>query len=278
MNRLVVCVGKKAKTPYRIAHIRKDIYCIEELCYYLCEYVSLLDRDIMDEKLAMWLMEECGLPEVSKRLLELIHFGGSVAAFTAMILEEAHYVDAERIRQIETLLKQNEELNVYERKKKRADALIAEKKYYYGLGIYHQLINEVPPSDAKLLAKVYYNCGVVYVRMFHYEIAKEMFGRAMKLTDDENIRKAYLFCQKCMLTAPKYTDEIKSDVQLHEAGLALEQDIQRLEKTYEESEGCKELKEVLQKKYTMDAHEYYHQIDDMLAKWEEEYNTMVKLT
>ena len=49
MGSLILCYKKKAKQPYEITRIHRKIYTIEELCYYLCNNLYLIDYTIMNE-------------------------------------------------------------------------------------------------------------------------------------------------------------------------------------------------------------------------------------
>ena len=58
MGSLILCHRKKAKHPYEIARIHKRIYTIEELCYYFCNNLYLVDYTIVNRQLCDWLEEE----------------------------------------------------------------------------------------------------------------------------------------------------------------------------------------------------------------------------
>ena len=68
MSSLILCHKKKARRAYEIARIHRRIYTIEELCYYLCNHLYLVDYTIMNEKLCDWLNEELELSELSDNL------------------------------------------------------------------------------------------------------------------------------------------------------------------------------------------------------------------
>ena len=55
MGSLILCHKKKASQPYKITRIHRKIYTIEELCYYLCNNLYLIDYTIMNEKICEWL-------------------------------------------------------------------------------------------------------------------------------------------------------------------------------------------------------------------------------
>ena len=69
MGSLILCHKKKAKHPYEISRIHMRIYTIEELCYYFCNNLYLVDYTIINRQLCDWLEEELE-PEESIQLGE----------------------------------------------------------------------------------------------------------------------------------------------------------------------------------------------------------------
>ena len=65
MGSLILCHKKKASQPYKITRIHRKIYTIEELCYYLCNNLYLIDYTIMNEKICEWLYSELDMKAVS---------------------------------------------------------------------------------------------------------------------------------------------------------------------------------------------------------------------
>ena len=63
--RTSLCVGNYSTTPYMIMGLDVQVYCAEELCYYLKENVFLLDTTLMGDGLLRWLEQECGLAELA---------------------------------------------------------------------------------------------------------------------------------------------------------------------------------------------------------------------
>ena len=76
MGSLILCHKKKAKHPYEIARVHMHIYTIEELCYYFCNNLYLVDYTIVNRKLCDWLEEELELYELSAEQ----RFCGTVSA------------------------------------------------------------------------------------------------------------------------------------------------------------------------------------------------------
>ena len=54
MGSLILCHSKRAKRPYEISRVHMRIYTIEELCYYLCNNLYLIDYTIMNRRLCDW--------------------------------------------------------------------------------------------------------------------------------------------------------------------------------------------------------------------------------
>ena len=51
MGSLILCHDRHAAHPYEITRIHCRIFTIEELCYYLCNNLYLIDYTIMNEQL-----------------------------------------------------------------------------------------------------------------------------------------------------------------------------------------------------------------------------------
>ena len=55
MGSLILCHDQHAAHPYEITRIHCKIFTMEELCYYLCNNLYLIDYTIMNEQLCGWL-------------------------------------------------------------------------------------------------------------------------------------------------------------------------------------------------------------------------------
>ena len=58
MGSLILCHKKRAKQPYMITRVHIRIYTIEELCYYICNNLYLIDYTLMNRQLCEWIREE----------------------------------------------------------------------------------------------------------------------------------------------------------------------------------------------------------------------------
>ena len=71
MGNLILCHDRHAAHPYEISRIHCRIFTIEELCYYLCNNLYLIDYTIMNEPLCTWLEEEIGMKERGRARFEI---------------------------------------------------------------------------------------------------------------------------------------------------------------------------------------------------------------
>ena len=67
MGSLILCHDRHAAHPYEITRIHCRIFTIEELCYYLCNNLYLIDYTIMNEQLCSWLEDELGMTRSGRK-------------------------------------------------------------------------------------------------------------------------------------------------------------------------------------------------------------------
>ena len=70
MGSLILCHKKRARQPYVISRVHMKIYTIEELCYYICNNLYLIDYTIINQQLCDWIGRELDMEELSEHLRE----------------------------------------------------------------------------------------------------------------------------------------------------------------------------------------------------------------
>ena len=100
MSRLILTMGRTARTPYLIEKIERKVYTIEELCYSLAQCAQLLDDSIRDPDLVIWLGSECGLTDLSVKLRPWLDRRNAYVEFVMVILEYAAYQSPARQKEI----------------------------------------------------------------------------------------------------------------------------------------------------------------------------------
>ncbi len=276
MSQIILGTGNYAKKPYYISKFYVNLYSVEELCYVLVENAELMDQEIMQRKLVQWLDEECGLKQLSNTLHTLLNQKASTVAFVGTILEYVNLYPADVIRKTEEIIRGNDGLNIYERKKARIDYLLNGHKYYAAIKQYHGLLDELPDTDKMLGAKIYHNLGTAYARMFFYEQAAQWYRKAYETDGEQESLIHYLAALRMHYQDKEYITFIAEHPEYHDASLKVERIWERISGAYEGTDEnrmlytlqiCKE--EGSGAGGTMIA--YYDEIDKLTERLKEQY-------
>ena len=201
MSSLILCHKKKARNAYEIARIHRRIYTIEELCYYLCNHLYLVDYTIMNEKLCDWLAEELELIELSDNLRSMLEQDASVEQFIVTVLEYSSIYTTAELQQIQDVLDRLKNQRPIEKQKYKADNLLESGSVKSAIIAYQEILHgERDESvDGKFYGKVYGCLGAAYGRLFLYEEAAKMYEAAFQICEEKSMLKAYLYaCRKYM--------------------------------------------------------------------------------
>ncbi len=204
MNNVCLCTGNYAKNPFYLKFSDISLYSIEELCYYFMERVHLLDDSIVSAELVNWIRHECGLTQLADELDGYVRKHVSVAAFVSTVLDRTGMYDANTIKQIDRLLKEQSSLTTVERYKKRAEYLYQQGRFRQALSIYRELVEYIPSRDSAGRALLYYNMASIYAMDFAYKQAADLYYEAYLLHPDRQTRAAYILANKKVLTDYAY--------------------------------------------------------------------------
>ena len=136
MGSYILCPVKRAENPYYIESIGLNIYSIEELCYYICQNLPLLDATILNERLAEWFKEELKLRRLAQKLLQLVQKEFTLGEFILPVLREINYLSNTEFRDLELKVKGLEEQPSPVRLKLKGDALVSHEKYIKAIEVY----------------------------------------------------------------------------------------------------------------------------------------------
>ena len=201
MGSIILCHKKKAKRPYEINQINRKIYTIEELCFYLCNHLYLIDYTIMNEQLCEWLEEELELSELAENLRQSFNQHVSVEQFVVTILAHSSIYTTAELKQIQSVLEKLKNQKPVEKQKYKADNLLQGGAVKQAILIYQSIIHGEPDEsvDKKFYGKIYGCLGAAYGRLFLYEEAAKMYEAAFQICEDESMLSAYIYaCYRYM--------------------------------------------------------------------------------
>lgn len=203
MGSLILCHKKRAKQPYEITRVHIRIYTIEELCYYVCNNLYLIDYTIMNRQLCEWLESELGMQELSEELSEELSRNCSEEQFVLTLLRGSDIYAQSEINKIQGILESLQNQKEVEKTKYKADTLLESGECSAAVLVYQSILhgNRDDSVDKSFYGRVYACLGTAYGRLFLYEEAAEAYREAYQICEDMDMLKAYLYC--CFMGYPR---------------------------------------------------------------------------
>ena len=231
MSSLILCHKKKAKQPYQVARINRCIYTMEELCYYLCNHLYLVDYTIMNEKLCDWLDEELELGELAKNLRKIVEQNGSIEQFVIAILAYSSIYTAAEIGQIQDMLEHLKNQKPVEKQKYKADNLLESGSVKSAIMAYREILQSEHDEsiDSKFYGKVYGCLGAAYGRLFLYKEAAKMYEAAYQICEEKSMLKAYLYACRRYMSKEEYEELLQRSYMYQEMELKLREELPEIE-------------------------------------------------
>lgn len=206
MGNLILCHDRHAAHPYEITRIHSRIFTIEELCYYLCNNLYLIDYTIMNVQLCEWLDEELGMDQLASELRDVLRLRGSVEKFVLTILKASRiYREPEMIR-IQNVLEHLKNQKDIERQKYKGDNLLESGEVEEAILVYQAILNEEKDEtvDEKFYGRIYAGLGAAYGRLFLYQESARMYDRAYQICGDKSLIKPYLYASYKYMSLEEY--------------------------------------------------------------------------
>lgn len=206
MGSLILCHKKQAKQPYEITRIHRRIYTIEELCYYLCNNLYLIDYTLMNDKLCQWLRKELELPKLADDLHEILDEQGSIEQFVLCILEFSKIYSERELMHITNILEKLKGQKDVERQKFKADNLLESGELEPAILVYLSILREDRDEsmDKKFYGRIYGCLGAAYGRAMLYKEAADMYEIAYETCREMSMITAYLYACSRYMTGPEY--------------------------------------------------------------------------
>jgi len=277
LSRVLLCTGVHAQTPYFIQSLGMRVWSVEELCYCLCESAYLLNEDIVEKGLVDWIEEECQLPQLSGILRPYTKQPGSMMTFVVSILGYVGYYSEDEIVSISKTLTSGGDTNDFDKKKKRADYLVENKRFLKALVEYERLLRELPENEIIVRADVLHNIGVSLAGLFMFEEAAQYFKEAHNFTNNPDDYRDYLAARRLSMSDSEYVKFIADEPDSYMASINLETDVDDILSEWESSDELSEVDELIDLKNRGDSNMYYKEINRMVENLKEEYREFIQL-
>lgn len=198
MSGLILCSDIKVKNPYPVAELGISLHSGEELCYYIYNYVFLLESDFINEHLLYFIGTELGRPKLEEKIRRWIADKSDMAQILYMILQDLHYYSEAELAAFKTQLEWMRRANPSERSKKKADYLLQKRKYAAAIQLYDSIAQgeEDKGMTREFMGTLHHNKGVAYVGLFESEKALDCLEKAYEsLEREEILKEIFMLCQ-----------------------------------------------------------------------------------
>ena len=231
MSSLILCHKKRAKSAYEIVRIHRRIYTIEELAYYLCNHLYLIDYTIMNVQLCDWLDEELELSDLAQNLRMLLEENATMQQFVMTILEYSSIYSEGELGRIRGILDQLKNQRPVEKQKYKADNLLESGSVKSAIMAYQEIIRGEKDEtlDGKFYGKVYACLGAAYGRLFLYKEAAKMYETAFQICEETSMLKAYLYASRCYMSKDEYQSLLQKSQLYSNVEETLQNDINKIE-------------------------------------------------
>lgn len=275
MNLALTCIGDYAESPFYVDKVFVNVYSAEELCFVLYENAFLLDKTILDKKLAVWVDKELKLHDLAKDLMVLINQNASAAAFVGTILSYVGYYNRDEIARAESILRMNVSMNVFEKWKAKADFLVENKHYVLAINEYEKLIKALPDNETGLLSAIYNNMGITYMNLYLFDSAVECFLASYDIDQNEDAYRHFLTVKRMSLSDEDYIKLIAENEDAYQLSIALESRMEELKTLFDRTETAESTKELFSLKDKGEGARYYQEMSKITEALKEDYRDIV---
>lgn len=269
MSNVIMTLGAYSKIPYYVSDDCRNLYCIEELCYYLFHNAYLLDDRFVTKELAEWIDGELGLEDIARETIKLVGRPGALTKLVTLLAEKVGFYSEEEWRNLLSDIGVNNRLTVEERRKCRADGFLNAGRYMLACDEYNVVLREIEGDQIKLRAKVYHNLGVCYAKLFMFDKAADSFEKAYDAYANTESYVSMLAAKKLYMSSADYLTYLSEHKESYEDSLEVERKLEILKEKWETQPTKMFIDEISGLK--QQGSSFYDGIDSMTDEVKEEY-------
>jgi tetratricopeptide (TPR) repeat protein len=195
---MIIFCGKSNNNPYYIKEADLNIKSIQELAYFIYNYVILISNSFITKNLILYIDSSLKLPRLASDINEMYNKKANLSDILIHILANSNYYSDEEItafrKKLLKLLSLPEEDYILN----AGDKLFQLKKYERAIAQYGKI--------AKTNNNALLRLAQSYAKLQFYEIASDHFAELYKKTKSTNVLKEAYFCLKLNGTVEKIRD------------------------------------------------------------------------
>ncbi len=271
MGKLILCSGMRTDRPYVFSATGTRIYSMEELCFYLCQHVYMLEEDLFCDSLFDFIDMELKLPERADKLRHLKKQNADIKTIVTVILCSTDYYTEYEIKNVLKILDEVIGMPMIKRNCVRAASYLRDGQYSTAAVEYMKIINS---KDAVQLTPeeygdLYHNLAVARVHITGLKEASKLFCQAYERNQREESLRQYLYTLWMCSNEKAYADKAEE----YQIGAELDYQIREfMEKTQgeaAESENVRQVKQLSERKAQGKMSEFYHESGAIIEIWKD---------
>ena len=195
MNYIRLCTTHCDK-PFYIKEVNKNIYSIEELSYYLYNYLYLIDDKFFSDELIDYIDKDLKQHNIAAGIKQIIANEGEIGEKIAYVIKNSEYFTDKMAEKLGNHLEALCSKTAAERIKAKADILMETDKYNMAINYYNSILSKSINTDLpeRFYGDVYNNLGVAYARLFEYDQAATAFRCAYRLNASAESLESIIMC------------------------------------------------------------------------------------
>ena len=273
MGSLILCVGKKADRAFIFPGSHMELYTIEEVCYYIFNYIDTMVKDDFDEALVEWLRKQIGLEETANKVERLIHNKNSFKDIVVTLLCACDYYKETEIRDLIRIIDRLENMSFYDRCRQKCNRFLGNMKYKEAERfLYDVLKTELAKGlSAEEYGNLLHNLAVVHIHTASYSEAAKEFKEAFECNHKEETLKQYLLALQLSQQNELYEKErIRLGVP-EELTEGVSRELEQNMKEAEDSIEYEKLQQIATMRSKGQISNYYDAVSNMIERWKQEY-------
>lgn len=266
MAGLQLC-GKQSENPFYIKSLKKNIYSLEELNYFIFNHINQVYREFFDEELFTYIEKELERKDIAEKMRAMVENKASTKDLIAFLLKASRYYSLHELESISNWVSNIDSMTQAERQKMEADSLYKEKRYASALQIYTSILQnqEKDNMGRHFYGRIAYSIGTIYARLFMSKNANNYFSYAYELSPDPTYAKACVYMSVLNNDDEELLDAIIQykipDEQLSAIRAAVKS-------------ACNEIENSDELKYFAEHYTKTEQYKEVIENWKEMYYTM----
>ena len=186
---------RQAKTGYWIDSLKKNVYSLEEINYFLYHHIDLVYRDFFSDALFDYLETELGQPAMAEDLRAIALREGGIGDFIRYFLNESYFYNSWELSEISSLVAGIDNMGQAERMKIQGDSWFRAGNYNSAVRCYLDVLKTRGTEDVSdaFYAGTAYAIGTVYAMQFMCRNANTYFDYAYELAPDPVYARACLY-------------------------------------------------------------------------------------